>query len=340
MYYWYQGLYFFQIVFIILKNGGYTCIDNLEWIFEMYSNHHSDHYLDPKAWESYFKNILRKHYQPSNFCDVPDSHCGDFGIECYTLDGHVFQCYLPDQSSDLEKLYNAQRNKIAKDISKFSVQNVAEFEKLFGAVKISRWILATPYNKSAKLAQYCTTKSLEVRNLNLSYVSDDFQIIIQTDDDYPQEKLSLHRDSYFINLEVSDEAVNRLRKMISDNATFFDKLNLKLPKITSSPEQQDSYRLFLTEKYIEYRNLLDTLMRDWVEIYHIVFRCIKEREDNIVGIFLLSSSDTQPSEIMKGQIESLRQCIMDEIITLKNSDLEKITWGVISDWLIRCPLAF
>ena len=95
---------------------------------------YNDPYSDPKAWESYFKNIVWLHYKPANCCDV-------------------FQCYLPEQSSDIDKLYKAQQKKIYTDIKKFSQDNIKELEELFGTLKISRWILATPYNKSAKLSQ-------------------------------------------------------------------------------------------------------------------------------------------------------------------------------------------
>ncbi|MGB0733692.1 MAG: hypothetical protein ACPGPF_07995, partial [Pontibacterium sp.] len=99
---------------------------------------------DPKSWENYFKDIIRVHYQPANYNDVPDKHAGDFGIECYTLNGHVFQCYLPEQVADVGKLVDAQKSKIRKDIKKFTVDNVSELTTLFGDLKISRWILATP----------------------------------------------------------------------------------------------------------------------------------------------------------------------------------------------------
>jgi hypothetical protein len=32
--------------------------------------------------------------------------------------------------------------------------------------------------------------------------------------------------------------------------------------------------------------------------------------------------------------------IIEEVKSFKGTDLEKIKWGVIADWLIRCPLDF
>ncbi|MDP9943860.1 hypothetical protein [Enterobacter ludwigii] len=295
---------------------------------------------DPKVWEQYFKSIIRLHYKPANCCDLPDSQNGDFGIECYTLSGHVFQCYLPEQSSDVEKLVKAQRKKINNDISKFTTKYKADLELLFGDTKISRWILATPYSKSAKLTQYCTQKSLRVRELKLPYVADDFQILVQTDSDYVTERALLRRTNYQLNLDLSNATVDNAVAFINEHVDFLDKLNLKLPKINPSESVQDSYRHFIIQKYLDYQNLIDELKQNWVDIYEAVYKCIQQRETNLVGLSMLTSSSAQPAEKMLKQMEVLKANIEKEIPTLKESDLEKINWGVISDWLIRCPLDF
>lgn len=154
-YVWDEYLVF--VVFTIERTTGYTLLHRFFFLRkDMYANPDSD----PKMWEEYFKSIVRMHYKPANYCDLPDTHGGDFGIECYTLNGHVFQCYRPEQFADVDKLVKAQRKKISNDIKKFSVDNVKDFKELFGPLKISRWILATPYNKSAKLRSYCSQKSV------------------------------------------------------------------------------------------------------------------------------------------------------------------------------------
>lgn len=216
---------------------------------------YTDPNSDPKVWEQYFKSIIRLHYKPANCCDMPDAQNGDFGIECYTLSGHVFQCYLPEQASDVEKLVKAQRRKINSDILKFTTKYKDDLELLFGDTKISRWVLATPYNKSSKLSQYCTQKSLRVRALNLPYVSDDFQILIQTDDDYIIERTILRRTNYQLNLDIDDATTERAVSFIKDNISFLDKLNLKLPKISPLENEQEEYKQFIIQKYLDYQIL-------------------------------------------------------------------------------------
>lgn len=43
---------------------------------------------------------------------------GDYGIEGWTADGHVFQCYCPEKDDTQDELYEALRRKITADIPK------------------------------------------------------------------------------------------------------------------------------------------------------------------------------------------------------------------------------
>lgn len=293
---------------------------------------------DPKAWERYFKDIIRKHYQPANYRDVPDEHCGDFGVECYTLNGHVFQCYLPEQDTDLKKLVEAQKNKIRTDINKFTTVNIAPLTKLFGDIKISRWILGTSANKSAELTQYCAQKSLKTRDLKVPYITDDFQILVHTEDDYPQEVLSLQQSSYQLNLNFDAVSETKASDWIDENLVFLEKLNRKIPKIVAS-EKEDSIRGFIVQKYLQYQNLLDTLRIDWGDIYEIIIKAVKNRQEYLEGRFLTCSS-LLPVDTIKEELEKLEKDIISEVKTIRPKDLELIKWGVVSDWLIRCPLDF
>ena len=293
--------------------------------------------VDPKSWEKYFKDILRKHYGPSNFKDIPDSYGGDFGIECYSFSGHVFQCYLPEQSSDKAKLSKAQKNKIRNDIHKLTVKNIKSFTVLFEGIKISRWILATPQYLDSDMALYCSAKSSKVRKLCLPYLSDDFQIILQTENDYKSEVRSLQTDIYQLSLDFSQVDAAIADDWISQNLLFLEKLDLKLPKINQ--DNVDKSKSFLVQKYLGFQNLLDYLRAEWPDIHVKIDLLINNRRSYLESRFLTDSSKL-PDAVIKSELEKLKNDISEEIPTLKKSDLDLIIYGVIADWLIRCPLDF
>ena len=300
--------------------------------------------IDPtnssKEWENYFKDIVRLHYKPANYRDVPDKHTGDFGVECFSLSGHVFQCYLPDQIADVKKLVAAQKQKINTDILKFVDKYVDDLTKLFGEMKVSRWILATNANDSAQMAQFCAKKSIEVRNKKISYIADDFEILIHTDKEYPIEASYLKKESYQLNLDFNSTSVANAATWIDDNLVFLEKLEMKLPKMHLDQDKVENTKNFLIQKYLDYQNLMDMLQRDWSDIYETVYKCIQHRENSLIERFLLQAGDTLPSKVMEEEILKLNSTITEEIKSFKSIDLEKIKWGVIADWLIRCPLDF
>lgn len=293
---------------------------------------------DPKSWEKYFKDILRKHYGPSNIKDIPDSYGGDFGIECYSFSGHAFQCYLPEQYTEKEKLSKAQQNKIRKDIHKLTVKNVKSFTILFEGMKISRWILATPAYLDSDMALYCSAKSSKVRKLGLPYISDDFQITLQTETDYKSEVKALQQNVYQLSLDFNHVDSDKADDWINQNLIFLEKMDLKLPKVT--PEEKIvQVKSFLVQKYLGFQNLIDHLRIEWPDIHVKINMLINDRRSYLEARFLTDSTK-QPQEVIKGELAKLKEDIAKEIPTLKNSDLELIIHGVIADWLIRCPLDF
>lgn len=85
---------------------------------------------------------------------------------------------------------------------------------------------------------------------------------------------------------------------------------------------------------------MDLLRLEWASIYSVVFNCIQHRENSLIGRFLLDDGKILPGEVIKDEMMKLHNNISEEVKSFKGTDLEKIMWGVIADWLIRCPLDF
>ncbi len=300
----------------------------------MINNKHTD----PKAFERYFKDIIKLHYLPANYRDVPDGQGGDYGIECYTLLGHAFQCYLPEQTSDVAKLVAAQKAKINRDIKKLST-NKTKLEALFGSTKVCRWILATSAHKSADVTSFCAQKSLEVRDQGLNFVASDFEILIHTEDDYKIEAAHLHKQIYQLNIDFERNTTQSVEGWIDNNLTFLDNLDRKLPKIIGDEERRRQTKSSLVHKYLDYQNLLSRLLQDWADIYEVVVRSVQNRQSYLESRYL-TSPDLLPNDVIKEELQKLEDDLAREVSTLKRTDIELIKWGVVSDWLIRCPLDF
>lgn len=293
---------------------------------------------DPKAFERYFKDIIKLHYSPANYRDVPDGQGGDYGIECYTLLGHAFQCYLPEQTSDIAKLVTAQKTKINRDIKKLS-SNQDKLEKLFGSTKICRWILATSAHKSAAVTTFCAQKSLEVRKTGLNFITNDFEILIHTEDDYKLEAAHLNSQIYQLDIDFEKSTTQKVEGWIDNNLDFLNKLDHKLPKMIANQEKKKQTKSYLIHKYLDYQNLLDRLLQDWIDIYEIVIKSVQNRQSYLESRFI-TSPNLLPNDVIREELQKLEDDLTREASTLKHTDIELIKWGVVSDWLIRCPLDF
>lgn len=143
-------------------------------------------FWEGEEWEKHIQLLLKRHYGPGNYQEVPAKHVGDFGIEGYSINGCAYQCYATQEPCTTQQRYDAQRDKITTDIGKF-IRNEPELVKLFGGTLIRRWILIVPVSESASLVQHASKKSKEVLRAGLPYVSDDFKVIIDTDSCFAKE---------------------------------------------------------------------------------------------------------------------------------------------------------
>lgn len=173
----------------------------------------------------------------------------------------------------------------------------------------------------------------------MEYISEDFQILVHTAGEYPQEVKLLAKENYQMTLHFDQVSKENAASWIDDNLEFLEKLDLKIPKIESDSSKAEQRKSFIVQKYLEYQNLLESLRQDWGDVYESVYKCINNRQEFLEGRFMIST-EAQPPSVIKEELRLLREDIMNEVKTLKGSDLEKIIWGVISDWLIRCPLDF
>jgi len=78
---------------------------------------------------------------------------------------------------------------------------------------------------------------------------------------------------------------------------------------------------------------------DWAEIYEVIVTAVQHRQSYLETRFLVSP-DLLPNEVIKQELQKLDDDLSREISSLKRTDIELIKWGVVSDWLIRCPLDF
>src|SRR4051812_32922846 len=122
--------------------------------------------FDGKSWEALCQLVFKKKFSQDGYQQIHASP-GDFGLEGFTLHtGYGFQCYCPDKHYTRTELYDAQRDKITRDLKKLQ-KNEAEILKRIGSTKIGQWVFVTPEFDRNSLLEHARTKEKEVREWNL-----------------------------------------------------------------------------------------------------------------------------------------------------------------------------
>jgi hypothetical protein len=75
---------------------------------------------------------------------VPDRVKGDAGVEFFTTDGVLYQCYAPEEVADVAKASSAMKSKGSRDLSKLRI-NSTVLEGILQHIRCRRWILLCPF---------------------------------------------------------------------------------------------------------------------------------------------------------------------------------------------------
>jgi hypothetical protein len=296
-------------------------------------------FWEGEEWEKHIQLLLKRHYGPGDYQEVPARHVGDFGIEGYSTDGCAFQCYATQEPCTTQQRYEAQRNKITTDIGKF-VNNKADLVKLFGDTVIRRWILVVPVSESALLMQHASKKAEEVLRVKPPYVSDDFKIFIDTDSCFAMEINELATKGVISidiqNLEVRQENCN---DWLRDNNVLVNRLEEKARKIPklSANDKVEEFKLSIINHYLRGQNLWDNLNK-YPDIYAKLEACKRSYEHQMVTMSLCTSNPA--GQYLTEAQKKYSYELQNSVPHLPPEMIKTLSWEGISDWLMRCPLDF
>ena len=101
-------------------------------------------YLTGEQWEKLCNSCYRMRYQEDGYQEIPAAYRGDGGIEGFTKNGIVYQCYCPEKEYTDDELYKHMRDKMTTDISKFISIDYEKVLKGLGVRDVHKWQLVIP----------------------------------------------------------------------------------------------------------------------------------------------------------------------------------------------------
>lgn len=291
------------------------------------------------AWQRWANELLIAHYGPTTYVKIPDTE-GDGGIEGFTCPcGHAYQAYGAEKEKAGRALFDAQRDKMTRDINKF-IKNKSLLQKLFGEVKICKWILLVPRVGLKDLKAHANKMTEKVREAKLPYVTDDFFVTYCDEDSFSHERdkiLSYKSDCISISAAAPSGDVVDAWKTDNDSLmiTLADKLTRLEPGASTSRIAQ--LQRSMLSWHLRGRELMTKLNEVSPTVYERVFKAKSEYEQSLV-IYELTATDAsqQLSNVQKGFHDALREAAG----SLTGPSAISLVCEAIADWLMRCPLDF
>lgn len=293
--------------------------------------------LSPKEWENFCEVMLRQHYGAKNFYPVPDQDGGDLGLEFYTVDGTIFQCYYPEKGIEMSTYKKRIQKKINDDLNKLK-DNEQEILKILDDVQINQWVLLTPENKSKDLITYCNKKKKEVISKDICYIDNaSFKVKVETASSYPDGKLyaqGVYNSAINIPLlTISEDLKN---SWLSSHSEFSSNIIRKSSKLMG--EQSENFQGTVVSKYIQIDKFLEQLRDDHPDLHALIEDSARAQLENIrENSLFLSSLD---SEFVKTIVDSNKSAFAKHSKFMSDTNVQSLTFGYLSKWIAECYMDF
>jgi len=299
--------------------------------------------LNGSTWEAMCQQVFKRKYQPEDYQPIPASP-GDFGLEGFTLKtGWGFQCYCPDKHYDRGELYEKQRDKITEDLEKLRTYK-DELIRRLGSTKLNHWVFVTPEIDKNALLAHARTKEELVRTWGLSFIADDFTVLLYDGDNYLIE-------------------INEIRSAAGE-ALIFDDAPPALAQLSGPPEEYEGNIRRKSQKRLAdaqgsggYDNRVQSLHQMTLEnflaadgffrrieasapiVYARLVRLINEFENYVAE---MSTTWMGSPEALTAQVrDSLEQRILKDLAPqFDATNASKVARLMVARWLAICELDY
>ncbi|MCG7870250.1 MAG: hypothetical protein JAY74_28265 [Candidatus Thiodiazotropha taylori] len=293
--------------------------------------------MTEKEWEAFCEIMLRHHYGQPYFWSVPDEDSGDYGIEFYTADGTIFQCYYPDLSVDMTAYKKKIQKKINDDLKKLK-QYESEIDKMLDGIVVKQWVLLTQKNKSKELIAYCNKKKKETIGKNISYIDkDNFQVKIETADSFPEGKL-FAQNVYLKTIDIPLMEVTESDKANWKGANSEFSGNIKRKSNAIIDGDSSGFQDRVVTKYIQINKFLDQLRDDHPDLHNQIEDSARAQLEAMQDESILE--DNIDKEFVKRIVGSNKSAFEKYSKFFSDQNKQSLSFGYLSKWIAECYMDF
>lgn len=303
------------------------------------------------AWEELCVRCYRMRYQDVHYTPISAAQGGDGGIEGFTQNGIVHQCYCPEKNYSDDKNYERLRDKMTKDIDKLLKATYIKRLNDWGVPPIVEWHFVIPEQNDSRIVKHAETKKQEViaaKKANPSTytnISTDFKIIIKCADDFAPEIcriiLAPHKD-YLLNLAIRDTATLDYTQCDSEKVKNIQR-KIKAIKNTDDDDNEDVIYLVnhYIESYLSGLAILNKLRLSFPEIHETLIELERSCKKD-VSVTTRTNSDTAVNaKLFNRLLEDFEKKLKEQFSTTVDlASIGELKQDLVASWLADCSMEF
>lgn len=307
--------------------------------------------LDGNAWEKLCNSCYKMRYKNESYTEIPASYEGDAGIEGFTINGIVTQCYAPEREYSDNELYSHLRKKMTDDINKLKQDNYRKRLERMGVPPIHEWHFVIPFYKDARILEHAETKRKEVLMAKkenpdkFTHIAEDFRIFIKCAEDYRVEITRLIRNTLTdvkLNIAILHTAQPDWDKCDSVKVENIKrKVKSIMGKIDGSKKKdyEDVVNMYI-QSYIKGIQILEELRLSCPEVYEDVF-CLEQSYRKQVEIRTKMNTNFSINSALFNEILSdFEKHLRQDCAYLTEASIMELKIDIVSAWLADCSMQF
>lgn len=306
--------------------------------------------LDGDTWENLCQSCYRIKYQEQHYLEVPAVHGGDAGIEGFTRNGIVNQCYCPERDYSDDELYEHLRRKMTTDIGKLLDKGYKARLNKLGVPTIHQWHFVIPEYRDLRIIEHAETKRNEVMKAKANnpsqydYIADDFDVVIKVAEDFKFEITKTIRES------LTDAKLNLAIREVKDidweqcDSEKSSNIKRKVKAVMNDIEDEDIYFNQIVNMYIEsYIKGIEIMRRlrvSYAAIYEDVYNLEQVYKKQVALKTGMNMDKSMNSKIFNEILDDFEKQLKDSCGYFNSASIIELKIDIISMWLADCSMMF
>lgn len=292
---------------------------------------------DGVEWQKFALRLVSLKHGFGNVQPVPDQVDGDAGLEFFTTDGCLYQCYAPKEVVDVGKAASGMKKKATSDI-----QKLRKYEQkilgIVGPLKFDRWILLCPFFEDKDVLRHIQKKISDETIDQLGFCNTPFVGLGKSIEDFADEYSLLRAKGKGFPLKLKVATEKDLGGAPQGSELFdrvMEKLKRGYPDATKEALTSKAKHWILSS--ITKQNAAEDLQKDYPDQWDTWFTTISIEEQRLA---LMGDQSGTANEFLNSELKGLQETLKEALPDLSPAFRSALAQGQLGTWLLDCPLDF